>query len=165
MNIALRPWLMDDLDTLVRYADNFKIAENLTDTFPHPYFEENGRAYIAMTEQHRPTQIFAITLDIELVGSIGIFPQHDIFKKNAEMGYWLAEPFWGKGIMPVAVRLMVEYGFKTWDLNRIFARPFGRNIGSQRVLEKAGFTLEARFEKTIFKNGVFEDELVYALRK
>ncbi|MEI6408096.1 MAG: GNAT family protein [Bacteroidota bacterium] len=165
MNVSLRPWSLDDLDILVRYANNFNIAQNMTDAFPHPYSEENGRAFIGMTTQHNPTQIFAVTLDNQLVGSIGLFPQSDIMRKNAELGYWLAEPFWGKGIMPVAVGLMVQYGFETWDLTRIFARPFGRNIGSQKVLEKAGFILEARFEKTIFKNGVFEDELVYALRK
>ena len=81
------------------------------------------------------------------------------------MGYWLAEPFWGKGIITAAIRQMVEYGFKTWDITRIYARPFGSNIASQKVLEKAGFRLEVRFEKTIFKNGVFEDELIYAIRR
>ena len=81
------------------------------------------------------------------------------------MGYWLAEPFWGKGIITGAVRQMLEYGFKTFDINRIFARPFGTNIASQKVLEKTGFVLEARFEKTFFKNGEYLDECVYAIRR
>jgi RimJ/RimL family protein N-acetyltransferase len=81
------------------------------------------------------------------------------------MGYWLAEDYWGKGIMPEAIRQMVEYSFNNLDIDRIFARPFGINIASQRVLEKAGFILEARFEKTILKNGEHLDEMYYAVRK
>ena len=82
-----------------------------------------------------------------------------------ELGYWLAEPFWGQGIITRAIGQMVQYGFENFDITRIFARPFGTNIGSQKALKKAGFLLEARFEKTLFKNGQFLDELVYALRK
>ena len=85
--------------------------------------------------------------------------------KNAELGYWLAEPFWGKGIITYAIQEMVEYGFKTFDITRIFAIPFGTNIASQKALEKAGFILEARLNKTIFKNGEYQDELIYAIRK
>jgi RimJ/RimL family protein N-acetyltransferase len=81
-----------------------------------------------------------------------------------ELGYWVAEPFWGKGIMTKAVLQMVDYGFKTFDITRIFARPFGTNIASQTVLEKAGFILEARLDKTLYKNGEFLDELIYAVR-
>jgi len=72
------------------------------------------------------------------VGGIGLHLQNDIQCKNAEPGYWLAEPYWGKGIITKAVTQMVDYGFKTWEVSRIFARPFGTNIASQRVLEKPG---------------------------
>ena len=92
-------------------------------------------------------------------------PQADVHRKNAELGYWLAEPYWGQGIITRAITRMVSYGFEHWDIHRIFARPFGTNIASQRALEKAGFVLEARFEKTIFKNGEYLDELVYAIRR
>lgn len=165
MNFTLRPWQLDDLENLMNYANNYEIAKNLTNHFPHPYTRESGENFIAMATKEEPFNIMAIAIGGEAAGAIGIHPQADIFCKNAEMGYWLAQPFWGKGIMTRAIRQMCEYGFKTWDINRIFARPFGSNMGSQRVLEKAGFGLEARFEKTIFKNGIYEDELVYALRR
>lgn len=165
MNITLRPWTINDLDNLVAYADNAAIAGNMTDQFPHPFTRERGAGFIAYTNQNNPPNILAIDLDGQAVGGIGIHPQDDIYRKNAELGYWLAEPFWGKGIMPQAVSQMVEYGFRNWDIDRIFARPFGTNRASQRVLEKAGFVLEARFEKTIIKNGVYIDELVYAVRR
>jgi len=82
-----------------------------------------------------------------------------------ELGYFLGEPFWGNGITTEAVRTIVEYGFKNFDITRIYARPYGNNTASQKVLEKAGFTLEARIEKNIYKNGEFLDELIYAVRK
>lgn len=165
MKCKLRPWDIKDVDNLVKYANNFNIAKNLTNQFPHPYTRENGEAFIRMATQDHPRRIFAIELNGEAAGGIGLHPQTDIYRKNAELGYWLAEPFWGKGIMTYAVSQIVDYGFKTFDINRIFARPFGTNTGSQRVLEKAGFVLEGKFEKTLFKNGVYLDELVYAVRK
>jgi len=162
---SLRPWTLDDLPNLVQYANNFEIAKNLMDRFPHPYTEEAGRKFISMAMQDNPTCIFAIDVNGEAVGAIGLHPQMDVYRKNAEMGYWLAQPYWGQGIMPQAVKQMVDYGFRSFDITRIFARPYGPNIGSQRVLEKAGFRLEARLEKTMFKNGEFLDELIYAVRK
>ena len=85
--------------------------------------------------------------------------------KNMELGYFLGEPFWGKGIITEAVKQIVDYGFQHFDITRIYARPYGNNPASQKVLEKAGFTLEARIEKNIYKNGEFLDELIYAIRK
>jgi [ribosomal protein S5]-alanine N-acetyltransferase len=164
-SFTLRPWQMSDLDSLVKYADNPAIARNLTDAFPSPYTREDGKKYMEMVCSQSFETIFAIDMDGEAVGSIGVFPQNDIHRLNAEMGYWLAEPFWGNGIMPEAVTQIVEYAFKTLDISRVYARPFGRNHASQRVLEKAGFQLEARFEKVLLKNGVLEDELIYGFRK
>lgn len=165
MQFTLRPWQTTDLDSLVHYANNPRIAQNLMNRFPHPYTAENGRAFIAMCIQPPPAHILAIEVEGKAAGGIGLHPQEDVYCKNAELGYWLAEPYWGKGIVTAAVVQMVEYGFANWDFTRIFARPFGTNTASQRVLEKAGFTLEARFEKTIYKNGQFLDELVYAVRR
>ena len=162
--VKLRPWILSDLDYLVKYANNKKIADNLTDAFPHPYTVEDGIKFISMWSLDNPTKAFAIEVNGKPVGSIGIFPQTDIHSKNAEIGYWLAEEFWGFGITTHAVKQIVEYGFNTFNINRIFARPFGSNIGSQKVLEKAGMKLEAKYEKTIFKNGIYLDELVYAVR-
>jgi len=118
-----------------------------------------------MVSQHHPTQIFAIVIDGEAIGSIGLHPQCDIMEKNIELGYFLGEPFWGKGIITEAVKKMVAYGFQNFDVVRIYARPFGTNVASQKVLEKAGFSLEAKIEGNIYKNNEYLDELIYAIRK
>ncbi len=165
MNFTLRKWNADDVDSMTKHANNYNIAKFLTDQFPYPYFRKDAEEYLALIGGQDPTLVFAISVDGEAVGSIGIFPQSDIHAKNAEMGYWLSEEYWGRGIMAEAIRQMVEYGFDTFDLTRIFARPFGTNTRSQRVLEKAGFVQEARFEKALYKNGEFIDEVVYAIRK
>ena len=165
MEFKLRPWKPEDLDSLVKYADNFNIARNMADVFPHPYTQEAGKRFIEMFSKATPPNILAIEVQGEAAGGIGIHPQQDIYRKNAEMGYWLAEPYWGQGIISRAISEMVAYGFQNWDITRIFARPFGRNLGSQKVLEKAGFTLEARLSQTFFKNGKYEDELIYAIRR
>ena len=165
MDFKLRPWNINDLDSLVKYANNPNIAKYLTDGFPYPYTIENGKKFIESATSHDPVHIFAIDINGEAVGGIGIHPQTDIQKKNAELGYWLAEPFWGNGIMTEAIQQIVNFTFITFDINRIFARPFGNNPGSQKILEKNGFTLEAKFDKTLIKNGQLLDELVYAIRK
>lgn len=161
---TLRSWTMQDLDSLVAYANNPNIARFMMNVFPHPYGLQNGKAFIemAMQEQQR---FFAIDVQDKAVGGIGLHPQSDIYCKNAELGYWLAEPYWGMGIATRAVSQTVKHGFEQFDLSRIFARPFGNNPASQRVLEKAGFILEARLEKTLFKNGEYLDELIYAVRR
>lgn len=165
MDFTLRKWTMRDLQSLVKHAGNYNIAKNMSNAFPYPYTEKFGRRYINRAITSKPTNIFAISINNEAVGSIGVYPQTDIHCRNAEMGYWLAEEYWGKGIMPEAIRQMVDYSFKNLAIDRIFARPFGTNIASQHVLEKVGFTLEAKFKKTIFKNGEYLDELFYAIRK
>lgn len=165
MDFILRKWCDSDLDCVIKYANNYNIAKFLTDQFPYPYSKEDGINYISAIKNDNPTKVFAIVVEGEAAGSIGIFPQTDIHAKNAEIGYWLAEEYWGKGIMYKAIQQMVDYGFSNFDITRIFARPFGSNRQSQRVLEKAGFTLEARFEKALYKNGEFIDELIYAIRK
>ncbi len=165
MNFILRPFQVSDVDSLVHHANNFKIAKFLTDAFPHPYTVDHAKAFIAMATQDDPVHIFAIDVNGEAVGAIGLHPQKDIMCKNAELGYWLAEPYWGKGIITEAIKQIVPIGFSIFDITRIYARPYGTNAASQRVLEKAGFKLEARIEKNIFKNGEFLDELIYAVRK
>ncbi|MBK6526863.1 MAG: GNAT family N-acetyltransferase [Crocinitomicaceae bacterium] len=164
MNFILRPWKIDDLNTLVKYANNPNVAKNMMDGFPNPYTAEKGIAFIENAMQEH-IHLFAIDVNGEAVGGIGIHPLADIQRKNAELGYWLAEPFWNNGIITKAIKQMIPIGFKLYDINRIFARPFGTNKGSQKALEKAGFQFEARFEKTFFKNGEFVDELYYVIRK
>jgi RimJ/RimL family protein N-acetyltransferase len=162
MEFKLRKWRETDLDSLVKYANNRNIARWLTNAFPHPYTLEDGKAYLSMISADNPAKVFAIEVNGEAAGSIGIFPQSDIHGKSAETGYWLAETYWGLGIIPKALEEIVEYGFRTFDIVRIFARPFSTNLQSQRALEKAGFTLEARLQKALFKNEEFLDELIYA---
>jgi RimJ/RimL family protein N-acetyltransferase len=165
MESKLRSWKESDLTNLVKYANNWEIAKNLTDKFPFPYNEENGKAFIHSAIQHKTALLLAIDVNNDAVGSIGVFPQDDIHKMNAELDYWLAEPFWNKGIITKAIQEIVSLSFNKFEINRIFARPFGSNIASQKVLEKAGFKLEARFEKTVWKNNQFEDQLIFAFRK
>ncbi len=164
-DFKLRPWNENDIESLVKCANNFNIAKNMTDGFPFPYTIADAKKFIEYSLQDNPVHIFAIEVHKQAVGGIGIHPQTDIYRKNAELGYWLAEDYWGKGIVTKAIKEINEFAFKTYDINRVFARPFSSNVASQRVLEKAGFILEGRFEKTIFKNGEYLDELIYALRK
>ena len=163
--LKLRPWGMDDLPSLVKYANNKKIFDNMRDMFPHPYYEEHGITFINMALVHNPVQIFAIDLNGEAIGSVGIFPQSDISRINAEIGYWIAEPFWGQGAATFAVKEIIKYGFNTFDISRIFAVPFPLNIASQKVLTNARLKHEATLEKAIIKNGVVMDEMIYAIRK
>lgn len=165
IKFKLRPWSHNDLDNLVRYGNNFQISKNMMDSFSHPYTKENGKAFITFATKDDPIHIFAIDIGGEAIGGIGIHLQTDVHKKNAELGYWLAEPFWGQGIITRAIDEMVTFGFNTYDINRIYARPFGTNTASRRVLEKAGFILEAKIEKGIFKNGEEVDELIYGIRR
>jgi RimJ/RimL family protein N-acetyltransferase len=161
MDFKLRKWDETDLDSLVKHANNNNVAKWMTNGFPHPYTHEDGNIFLSMIANDNPTKVFAIDVNGEAVGSIGIFPQTDIHEKSAEMGYWLAEEYWGQGIIPKAIDEIVDYGFRTFDIIRIFARPFSTNTQSQRVLEKAGFTFEAKLKKALFKNGEFMDEMIY----
>ena len=165
MDFTLRPWRTDDLESLLHFANNFSIAKYMTNRFPHPYTAQAGEGFIQFATQNDPPNILAIEVEGKAAGGIGLHPQEDIQCKNAELGYWLAEAYWGNGIISRAIPRIVEYGFKHWEIDRIFARPFGSNVASQRVLEKNGFVLEAKFEKTFFKNEEYLDEWVYAIRR
>jgi len=161
----LRPWTMNDLGSLVSYANNQRIAQNMTDKFPYPYTETDGLSFIEFATADSSAHIFAIAVAGEAVGGIGVHPQTDIHRKNAELGYWLAEPFWGQGIISEAIKRAVDIAFETYDIDRIFARPFGTNAASQRVLQKNGFVLEGQFRGTLYKNGEYLDEFIYARRR
>lgn len=165
MKFKLRPWTIADLDDLVRYANNWSIAKNMTDKFPFPYTENDGRAFIEFASKDDPIHIFAIDVDGQAVGGIGIHPNEDIHRKNAELGYWLAEPYWGQGIISRAIPYAVDFAFETYTISRVFARPFGTNIPSQKVLEKNSFVLEGKFDQVLIKDNVLLDELIYAIRR
>jgi len=165
LKVLIRPFLEDDLDSLVKNANNPRVAANLTDAFPSPYTLENGKAFLERIMKQDPPEVLGIEVDGQLVGNIGIHPQSDVNRLNAELGYFIGEEHWGKGIMPIAIQLMVDYAFSHFDIIRIFARPFGSNKASQRVLEKSGFTFEARIPQILIKNGRLEDEIIYGIRK
>lgn len=165
MKITLRPWHINDAKNLAELANNKNIAQFMADVFPHPYSLENAKTFIAFATSNPNSKIFAIIVDGKPVGSIGLHLQTDILRKNAEIGYWLGEQYWGKGIITQAVPQMIDYGFNNMDIIRIFARIFETNKASQKVVEKCGFILEGKYEKTIFKNNEFIDELIYAVRK
>ncbi len=165
LEFQLRKWEKTDVDSLVKHADNVNVAKFLTDQFPHPYTKMDGEKYLEFIAHDNLQKVFAISINGEAIGSIGIFPESDIHKKNAEIGYWLSEKYWGKGIMAQAVKQIIAYGFNTFDITRIYSRPFAINKGSQRVLQKAGMAFEARFEKSVYKNGAYYDEIYYAVRK
>lgn len=164
-NITLRNWQEKDIRSLTRNANNKKIWDNLRDEFPFPYTEMAAKEWIKIANQNNPLTSFAIVYKGSAVGGIGIVLQTDVFRKNAEIGYWLGEDYWNKGIMTKTLKAITDYAFSTFDIVRIFAHVFESNVSSARVLEKAGFTLEARLKKSIIKNNKIQDCLIYSLLK
>lgn len=163
MNIVLKSWETRDAEALQKYAGNAKITQFMSDGFASVSTPEGAAKFIAFASGEG--KIYrSIEVDDQVVGGIGVMVQTDIHCKNAELGYWLAEPFWGKGIMSVAIPMLVSEAFERLDIIRIFARPFHTNKASHRVLEKAGFRLDAVLEKAVFKNGEYLDEWIYAMR-
>ena len=158
----VRSWTNDDLGSLVKYADNRKIWLNLRDRFPHPYTRRDGRDFIHLARSQRPETMFAIEVDGEAAGGIGFVPHSDVERVSAEIGYWLGEPFWGRGIVTEAVIAVTKYAIDQHGFTRIFAVPFASNSASCRVLEKAGYTLEARLRRSAIKDGRITDQLQYA---
>lgn len=165
MEIYLRPWKTSDAESLVKYAGNPQITRFMSDGFAQISTPEGATKFIDFANSGPDKLYRAIEINGEAVGGIGISVQTDIYRKNAELGYWLAEPFWGKGIVCKTIPMIVTEAFDTLDITRIFAKPFHTNFVSHHVLEKSGFKLEAIFEKTVFKNGEYLDEYLYAIRK
>jgi [ribosomal protein S5]-alanine N-acetyltransferase len=159
---TVRSYQPDDAESLALHANNRAIWKNLRDGFPHPYSVENGRAFIERALDAFPQTNFAICVDDKAVGGIGYVLHSDIERISAEIGYWLGEPFWGRGIVSEVLKAVTEYAIQTHDLRRVFAVPFAHNIGSARVLEKAGFTLEGRMRSSAIKDGVVLDQFMYA---
>ena len=164
MNFTLRPWRLSDAAELVPYADDPLVARNLRDVFPNPYTLADAEGFVgACVEQEGRGQLCrCIEVDGRAAGSIGLFLGTDVYRKSAELGYWLGRPFWRRGIMSAAVLQMCREGFETWDVVRIYAEPYASNAGSRGVLEKAGFTLEGIKRRSVFKNGELLDSCIYA---
>ena len=160
---TLRPWRSSDAASLVKYANNPNVARQLRDRFPHPYTAADARHFIQSIAQARPTTSFAIVVAGEAVGGAGFSPGADVERYSAEVGYWLGEPFWGRGLTAEAVQLLSAYAFNTCGMLRLFALPFADNTQSTRVLEKAGYTREATLRASSVKHGVARDQALYAL--
>ena len=159
---VIRDWVTGDEEALARYANNPRIAGQLRDRFPHPYGIEDAQAFIERANAAEPRGIFAIATPEEAIGSIGLFPGADVHRFTAEMGYWIAEPYWGRGIVTRAIVAMTRWGFEELGLHRIHADVFSGNDASIRALEKAGYTLEGRSRASVVKRGVVRDQLIYA---
>lgn len=162
-NIILRNWQEKDVKSLSRNANNKMIWDNLRDEFPYPYTEMAAKQWITIANQDKPITNFAIVYKGSAIGGVGIIKQNDIFRKNAEIGYWLGAKYWNKGISTKALKAMIEYTFETFDINRLFAHIFESNQASIRVLQKCGFTKEACLKKSIIKNNKIQDCYIYSL--
>lgn len=159
----LRPPRAEDAPSIARHADNRAIWRNLGERFPLPYTLVDAEAFIASHVGEEPTCTFVIELAQQVVGCIGLAPSADVHRRSMEIGYWLAEPHWGRGIMTEAVQAVTAYAFGTFDINRVFAEVFGWNLASARVLVKAGYTFEGTLRGAVTKDGQTTDELIYAM--
>lgn len=165
MTIELKKWSHDWVDDLAEIADNKKIADNLRDVFPHPYTPEDARQFIEFCMNTPETRQVnrAIFLNERIVGGIGLTFGEDVYAKSAEIGYWLTEEFWGRGIATEAVRMTCRAAFEQYGLARVYAAVYSYNKSSCRVLEKCGFLMEGVLRKSVFKNGQLFDSYVYGL--
>ncbi len=165
-NFILRSWKKTDLPELVKLANNKQIFDNLRDLFPYPYTTRDARLWLDFVEQNdNPPRFFAIETGGLFAGSIGFELKSDIYRKNAEIGYWLGQPYWNRNIMTEAIILITNYIFLNLDIVRVYAEPFADNTASRRALEKAGFRCEAVFRDYVVKNNIVKDSCIYAVLK
>ncbi len=167
MKCRIRKWELSDAKDLAAALSNKKVQDNLRDGLPYPYTEQDGKEFISamLSADESETFAFAITVDNMVIGSIGIFRQGNIHRQTAELGYYIAEEYWGKGIMTEAVKQICAYVFAKSDIIRIYAEPFAYNIASCRVLEKVGFQYEGTLRSNAVKNGKVIDMEMYSLLK
>ncbi len=159
----LRSYQNGDEVSLLQYASNPKVSAHLENRFPSPYTAADARFWVqTQLLQPKPITNAALIIGEKVAGGIGITLQNDIYYKNARIGYWLGEPFWGKGIMTEALALFTDYVFDQFEVTRIYAGVFGSNTASAKVLQKAGYQQEGVFKKALFKNGLYDDELIFA---
>ncbi|WPP53248.1 GNAT family N-acetyltransferase [Catalinimonas niigatensis] len=166
-DFIIRPWQHGDEESLATYANNHKIWTNVRDRFPHPYTLKDAELWIRIADANNAMLNLAIETEGEAAGGVGIVFKQDIYYRTAEIGYWLGERFWNRGIATKAVKAMTDYIFDTpqYNICRMYAGIFEYNTASARVLEKAGYQLEARLRKSVTKNGNTVDELIYAKLK
>jgi [ribosomal protein S5]-alanine N-acetyltransferase len=162
--IILRSWTLADASELALIADNKKVSDNLRDGMPFPYSVKDAKDWLNLImPENNPPRFFAIISDDKISGSIGIVTKDNIYRKNVEIGFFMSEKFWGKGIATRAIKAVASYAYRTFDIVRIYAETFADNIGSRRALEKAGFRLEATLTNSIIKNGIIKDSCIYSV--
>lgn len=164
-DFKLRAWKTDDAESLAQAANNPNIAKNLRNVFPSPYTLEDAVWFIndSIANAKKNPINYAIVVDGHAAGGIGISVKDDVYEKSGELGYWLEEDFWHKGIMSGAVQMICKEAFERLDIVRIFAEPFADNAGSRGVLEKAGFTYEGTMRNGVFKNGEIHSYCMYSI--
>lgn len=160
---TVRSWEWRDRDAIVRHANNRKVSINLRDRFPYPYTINDARNWLEMVVGHQPETNFAIDVAGEAVGGIGFTLQPDVGYRSAEIGYWLGQEFWGRGMTTEALTAVSDYAFSRFNLCRLYAHVFEGNDASARVLEKAGYAFEGRMRKSVTKEGKTIDQLMYAM--
>lgn len=161
----IRNWRKGDEAYLALHANNFNIWKNVRDLFPHPYTYDDAVWWVDENLKLETPLNFALVIDDEPIGSIGIVPGVDVHKKNIEIGYWLSEEYWGQGIVSEALIFMVDYCFNNFEINRLWAAVFSNNKASERVLVKSGFTKEAVLKNAIYKNNTYLSEILYSKLK
>jgi [ribosomal protein S5]-alanine N-acetyltransferase len=160
---SVRSWEWRDRDAIVRHANNRNVWINLRDRFPHPYTVNDARRWLDMVVGQKSETNFAIDVAGEAVGGIGFTVQYDVARRSAEIGYWLGEEFWGRGIATEALIAVTDHAFSNYDVCRLYAHVFEWNGASVRVLEKAGYEFEGRMKKSVTKDGRTIDQLMYAM--
>ena len=165
MQFILRKWQKEDAPDIAVAANNPRIAQNLRNSFPYPHRLSDAEWFIedCLRREGKNQMTRVIVVDGKAAGSIGIFRQGDVYEKSAELGYWLSEDYWRRGIMSQAVRMICREAFAAFDLRRIYAEPFDCNAASKGVLEKAGFTLEGTMRDSIYKDGRVLSSCMYSL--
>jgi RimJ/RimL family protein N-acetyltransferase len=159
---TLRPWRADDADALARHANEREVWRNMRDAFPYPYTLADARRFIAMASALTPEQLFAIVVDGEAVGGIGVAPMTDVYRRCGEIGYWLAKSHWNRGIVGEAAAAITAYAFDALELVRVQTGVFAWNTASMRVLDKCGYERECVQRRAAFKDGSFVDLVLYA---
>ena len=159
---VVRDWRASDAEALARHANSRAVWRNLRDAFPHPYSVADAELFLGVVRGLEPCTFFAVEVDGEAAGGIGYTLHSDVERLSAEIGYWLGEAYWGRGIATEAVRAVTAHAFREHGLRRLFAVPFAWNGASARVLEKAGYTLEGRMRQSAVKDGEVVDQLLYA---
>lgn len=161
-DFQIRSWRSDDEEALARHADNRSMSITLADRFPYPYTREHAREWIDRCREAEPETAFALATPEEAIGGIGLEVGRDVFHRSAEVGYWLAQPYWGRGIATRALVAFSEWAFAHFAVERLSAGVFEWNPASARVLEKAGYRLEGRLRRAVTKAGRTGDLLIYA---